>query len=170
MINIYFSIMKKLYFLIPVLILLFSTLTYAENKTCIYFFYGDGCPHCEKVEPFIDALSNRTDIEVQRFEIYHNEDNSYLLNTFFTVNNVPQEERGIPAVFIANAYLTGDVNIQSSLEKLIRENKGAKCPSPESIAEQPPAEKSLIAPWQIGAIIILTIVIVAGYVLYQKSK
>lgn len=162
--------MKKLYLLIPIIILLFSTIIYAQNKTCIYFFYGDGCPHCAKVEPYIDELANRTDMEVQRFEIYHNDDNSYLLNTFFTVNNVPAEERGIPAVFIADKYLTGDVNIQNGMEKLISEYKGAECPSPEKIAEQPVESKFSIAPWQIGVIIILVVIIVAGYILYQKNK
>ena len=27
-----------------------------EEKVNIYFFYGDGCPHCKKEEEFLDAL------------------------------------------------------------------------------------------------------------------
>jgi len=163
--------MKKSVLLIPLIILLFFTLTYAENKTCIYFFYGDGCPHCEKVEPYINELANRTDMEVQKFEIYYNQDNSYLLDTFFTVHEVSEDEKGIPAVFIGNDYLIGDVNIQNSLEKAISKNAGAACPTPERIAEEPPVENDTsVAPWQIATIIVLVTVIAAGYILYQRRR
>lgn len=162
--------MTKIFLLILITILLANFIYAEENKTCIYFFYGNGCPHCAKVEPLIKELEKRPDIEVQEFEIYNNTDNSHLLSTFFTVLKISDEEKGIPAVFISKTYLTGDVNILNRLEKMINEYKGAECPTPESIEQLPVENKPAIAQWQIAAIIILTIIIVIGYLLYQKSK
>lgn len=101
-----------------------------ENTTCIYFFYGDGCQHCAKVEPTLNSL-NET-IELHKFEIYNNRTNLLLLNQFYEKHNVAEQQRGIPAIFIGNTYSAGDTPILNNLNKLIEENKGAACPTPNT--------------------------------------
>jgi cytochrome c biogenesis protein CcdA/glutaredoxin len=100
------------------------------NTTCIYFFYGDGCPHCARVEPFIEQLELKyPNLEIHRFEIYNNRSNALILNNYFDAYNIPERERGVPAVFIANSYLIGDKPILNKLEEKIKNlSEGSECP------------------------------------------
>ncbi len=111
------------------MLLLLASFAYAQDeKTCVYFFYGNGCPHCARVEPLINQLTQRADVEVKQFEIYYDRDNVNLLQQYFNDYNVPENQRGIPVVFIGNTYLSGDTPILDELEKTIKNEKGAVCP------------------------------------------
>jgi len=102
------------------------------NTTCIYLFYGNGCPHCARVEPFINQLELKyQNLEIHIFEIYNNRSNALLLNNYFDAYNISEKERGIPAIFIANKYLIGDKPILENLENEIKNNEGAACPKLE---------------------------------------
>jgi cytochrome c biogenesis protein CcdA len=108
---------------------------YAQQQTCIYFFYGDGCQHCARVEPFISEIEqNNANVTVYRFEIYNNETNLILLGKYFDAYNVSDEFRGIPAVFISNKYLIGDTPILGNLEAEILNNRDVECPNLQQIA------------------------------------
>ena len=121
--------------LITLLSILFSLMLSAakaeitDNKVCIYFFWGVGCPHCARVEPFLDQLEQKYPLEVHGFEIYNNRSNLLLLNEYFEKYQIPERERGIPAVFIANSYLIGDKPILDNLEGKIKNlPEGSECP------------------------------------------
>ncbi len=115
--------------LIPFMLLLLASVAYAQDeKTCLYFFYGNGCPHCARVEPLINQLGQRADLDVKQFEIYYDRENVNLLQQYFDSYNVPEDQRGIPAVFIGNTYLSGDTPILDKLEKVIKQNNGSACP------------------------------------------
>lgn len=102
-----------------------------NTSTCIYYFYGDGCPQCEKVSPFLDQLSSKyPNLEIKRFEIYKNRDNALLLTQYFEGFGVSIADRGIPAVFISKSYLIGEKPILGSLENKIIGSPGASCPLP----------------------------------------
>jgi len=104
------------------------------NTTCIYFFYGNGCPHCAKVEPFINQMELKyPEVEVHKFEIYNNRSNTVLLNDYFDTYNISNKERGIPTIFISNKYLIGDKPILENLEKAIMDNRGVACPKLEKV-------------------------------------
>ncbi len=101
----------------------------AQNSTCIYFFYGDGCAHCARVEPLINNLEAQNgNLNIQKFEIYNDRSNMLLLNQYFDRYNISNKNRGIPAVFIGKNYLIGDKPIIESLESSIKNNIGAECP------------------------------------------
>lgn len=123
--------LHKIYYYLFILLLLVPALVNAQNQTCIYFFYGEGCPHCASVEPLIDGLEEKADkyVAVHRFEIYNNRSNMILLNEYFDAYSVANNDRGIPVVFISDKYLIGDKLILSDLENIINENIGAECPS-----------------------------------------
>lgn len=42
----------------------------------LYEFYGDGCPHCEKMKPKVEKLMNETDFEVEQLEVWNDKDNA----------------------------------------------------------------------------------------------
>jgi len=121
--------MKKRILLLILILLVFFVLPTIYAKTCIYEFYGIGCPHCAKVKPFLDELEKKYDVEIHRFEIYRNRSNLLLLNKYFDAYNVSQDERGVPAIFIGNTYLIGDSPIIANLEEKIKEFENASCPS-----------------------------------------
>ncbi len=106
----------------------------AEQTTCLYFFYGDGCPHCARVEPFVNGLGQKyPGLEIHGFEIYDNRSNALILNDYFDAYNIQEKERGIPAIFISNKYLIGDKPILEILEKELINGTGAECPKLEEI-------------------------------------
>ncbi|MBU1204145.1 MAG: GAP family protein [Nanoarchaeota archaeon] len=100
----------------------------ASPTSCIYYFYGNGCQYCEKVKPVLNDLQSRyPNLELHKFEIYHDKENSKLLNNFLDSYDY-QGQRGIPALFIADKYFLGDKPIIENLEKELLDNPDAVCP------------------------------------------
>ncbi|MEM2713993.1 MAG: cytochrome c biogenesis protein CcdA [Candidatus Pacearchaeota archaeon] len=128
------------------------------NATCIYFFYGEGCPHCARVEPFIEALEAKYNLSVHKFEIYNNRSNLLLLNAFFDAFNVSNNARSVPAVFIANSYFIGDKPILENLEAAIIANAQAECPSPEKIRATSGSADIASPLEKLGALSIVTVI------------
>jgi len=42
----------------------------------LYMFYGDGCPHCERMMPKVEELEEEHSVEVDRLEVWNNEENN----------------------------------------------------------------------------------------------
>jgi len=88
----------------------------SENDTyCIYFFYGETCPHCALVHPKIQKLAKKyPNFTLYELEIYYNETNQEMFQDF--VSRYGIEKPGVPAVFISNKALTGSSVIEKELE------------------------------------------------------
>lgn len=122
------DMIKKSALAIFVFVLVFGVVS---AQTCVYEFYGQGCPHCAGVESHLETLEKAySDVEIQRFEIYQNRTNLVLLQDYFESYNVPDSQRGVPVVFISDRYLVGDTPIIENLEDYIEGFKGAECPVP----------------------------------------
>ena len=52
-----------------------------EGKINVYFFYGDGCPHCAKEEVFLNELQDkyRDYINIYRYETWKDDNNKQLM-------------------------------------------------------------------------------------------
>ncbi len=112
------------------ILLLGTNFAQAQESTCIYFFYGSGCPHCAKADSYIQDLEKKYDLEVHRMNVG---DEIELLNGLYTSYNVSSSDRGsVPILFIGNNYLLGDSPIIGNLESKIQEcsEKGCECPKP----------------------------------------
>lgn len=48
----------------------------------LYEFYGDGCPHCEKMAPKVDSLEENHGVEVKQLEVWNNEENAEKLQEY----------------------------------------------------------------------------------------
>lgn len=119
-----------MFFIIFAILLIGIIPVHAEQTTCVYFFYGDGCQHCAKVEPLISKLEIQSHyaVKIHKFEIYNNRSNMVLLNQFFDSYNIQDADRGVPVVFIGNRYLIGSKPILENLESAIKDNLGSDCP------------------------------------------
>ena len=64
------------------LLLLFPMTIQAEEKEItLYFFHGQGCPHCAEEEVFLNAIDeNYPSLKIVRYEVWSNEENSALLD------------------------------------------------------------------------------------------
>ena len=84
-----------------------DNITKEEGKVNIYFFWGDGCPHCEEQFAFLDSIeSEYGDLyNLYTFETWQNEENAELLKTFSDAMEV--ESRGVPYTIIGEEVFTG---------------------------------------------------------------
>ncbi|MCU0522183.1 MAG: hypothetical protein MUF84_16005 [Anaerolineae bacterium] len=78
----------------------------AEGSIPIYFFWGDGCPHCAEEEPFLDDLVVRYPrLVIEDFEVWYDTGNQALLAAMAKAFGF--EPRGVPATFIGDRYWIG---------------------------------------------------------------
>ena len=41
-----------------------------------YEFYGDGCPHCERMAPKVKQLEDKKGVEVEQLEVWNDQENA----------------------------------------------------------------------------------------------
>jgi thiol-disulfide isomerase/thioredoxin len=94
----------------------------AAGTVTVYFFYGEECPHCHEVRPFIDTLSQKyPDVEFRMLETWHNQTNQELFTSLNTRLGV--KEVGVPEVIVGETVLIGSRDIPVKLEAAILEQK-----------------------------------------------
>lgn len=152
-----------------ILIACILTLIPFASSTCVYYFYGDGCPHCVNVARFLNKIEVKyPNVDLKKFETWGNYENSEIFDNIF--NELGVMRRGVPAVVIGDDYLMGDTPIIKGLERLIDKNKGVDCPGVVQAEEVndiagPESEPNVIAeekpsPAMFYFLIALTIIVV----------
>jgi cytochrome c biogenesis protein CcdA len=110
---------------------------------CIYFFYGLGCPHCERTKPVIEALVKKyPQVQLKAYEIYFNTSNQAMFKEFNKRYGVT--EGLIPAVFIGDRALVGETAVRTGLEDRIvwYTTNPAICPAVYSVSGGIPQDGS----------------------------
>jgi|GEM_PF-200728 len=110
----------------------------------VYYFYGEGCPHCAKVAPFIAEMEQKYPLRVYRFDVYNNRSCLSLFDEYSDMYGLPLERRAVPTVFVSGTYLVGDTPIiegfEEAVKKALMKNSSTGRPSevevPESSGEQ----------------------------------
>lgn len=93
----------------------------AGNVT-VYFFYGQECPHCEKVMPFMQSLPQKyPDVDFRMLETWHNETNQALSTALNRELGV--SDPGVPEVIVGDIVLVGSKDIPDKLEQVILDQK-----------------------------------------------
>jgi cytochrome c biogenesis protein CcdA len=86
---------------------------------CIYYFYGQSCPHCAQIKPFIDQMIARYPrVQLYSYEIYFNTSNQEMFKDFIGRYEISQE--GVPALFVGDRALVGENAIRDNLEESIQ--------------------------------------------------
>ncbi len=77
------------------------------DKVNIYFFWGNGCPHCEQELTFFENIKEKYQdhYNLYTFETWYNEKNKKLLYTF--AESMGDKVTGIPYTIIGNKSFTG---------------------------------------------------------------
>jgi len=102
---------------------------YAENEPIeLLFFYESGCPHCARIERFLnERVKLNYNVEIKKYEI-HQSENARLLSRFAKLYNT---EIFTPSVVVGDTLIKGDERkslrvIEQSVRTALSENK----PSP----------------------------------------
>lgn len=84
-----------------------DNLKYDENKVNIYFFWGNGCPHCEQEFKFFESIETEYGdyFTLNTFETWYDEDNREILEQF--ASNMEDEITGVPYTIIGNKTFKG---------------------------------------------------------------
>lgn len=70
-----------------------------EKEVVLYFFYGEGCPHCTKQKPFLEKMKEKyPTLVVKSYEVWNNQENRELFLKFAKVFGVSAS--GVPMTFI----------------------------------------------------------------------
>lgn len=118
-------------------ILLFLNLktVFAQQKIEIYFFWGQGCPHCAAEKPFLEKIKQTySQVEIKNFEIYYNKENQELFKKIAQAYNT--QPYGVPMTFIGKEFVVGfgtEETTGKEIENLIQKCLKEYCPSPSEI-------------------------------------
>jgi hypothetical protein len=87
------------------------------------YFWGEGCPHCANVADFLDSWENTDKIEIEKKEVYEDQENANLLLARAQYCKLPNNQVGVPFLFTPEGKcFVGDTPIISFFEQLEFEN------------------------------------------------
>ena len=96
----------KIFLMIALAALITLTPALAQHDTTIYFFYGDGCPHCAEEKPFLEQLESQyPSLTVKQYEVYNNRENAELFMKFAEAYG--ETARGVPGTFVGDQMYSG---------------------------------------------------------------
>lgn len=78
-----------------------------ENKVNIYFFWGNGCPHCEEEMKFFESIEKEYGkyYNLYKFETWYNEESAKIFNIF--ANAKDDNANGVPYTIIGEKSFSG---------------------------------------------------------------
>ncbi len=106
----------------------------AQEDVNLYFFWGNGCPHCAKEEELLKQFKNDYPyLHIYEYEVYGDFKNMTLLQKVATKLNARVD--GIPFTIIGDKYYSGfsEVSSPADLANRITECRNKICP--DSVAE-----------------------------------
>ena len=78
-------------------------------------FYGNGCPHCAKVQQYIKDKNIAKVLDLKQKEVFFNKDNLNEFNGYLQKHNLTYDKIGVPFLIINSGadcnYINGDTNI-----------------------------------------------------------
>ena len=76
------------------------------GKVVLYFFWGDGCPHCAKEKIFLDVARKKyPQLEVKSYEVWHSGTNAVFFSQMLEAAGV--KASGVPVTFIHTEVFAG---------------------------------------------------------------
>ena len=112
--------MKKylMYFCIVIFSFFLSISNVNAREINLYFFHGDGCPHCADEEDFLSSYKD-DNLNIVRYEVWYNEDNSTFLEN--VSNQMEFNVRGVPVTIIGDTVISGySDTISKKIERAIK--------------------------------------------------
>lgn len=117
----------------------------ASRTVTVFFFWGIGCPHCEKAKPFLEYLSRSyPDVEIRSFEVVANKNNLELLEKMASARGAVVS--GVPVCIIGGKVFSGyDETVRQEIESAVKTALSLK--KTEGGASPPVAAESITLPF-----------------------
>ena len=109
----------KLFLLIFVLFFSLSLNVNAKEKVKLYFFHGDGCPHCAEENILLNKLKKKyPDLTIIKYEVWNNKENQILMEKVKNKYNI--DSNGVPLTIISSTGIVGYTDSNDiKLERII---------------------------------------------------
>jgi len=84
-----------------------GTLIAADNRVAVYFFHGDGCPHCAEAETWFESIEEEygSKYRIVAYEVWNNEDNAKLMQQVAELRG--DDASGVPYIIIGDKSWIG---------------------------------------------------------------
>lgn len=93
-----------------------------KQKINVYFFWGDGCPHCAEAEILFNQIKDDYSdcYNLVAYETWKNPTNAAFLTQVFGKLNIAAADRGVPLFVMGDQYEIGYIEdmAQGILEKI----------------------------------------------------
>lgn len=112
--------MKKylIYFCIVIFSFFLSISNVNAREINLYFFHGDGCPHCADEEEFLSKYED-SNLNIIRYEVWYDEDNATFLED--VGNKMEFNVRGVPVTIIGDTVISGySDTLSKKIERAIK--------------------------------------------------
>jgi glutaredoxin-related protein len=94
-------------------------------------FYGNGCPHCAKVEQYFKDNKITKKFDIVQKEVFYNATNLKELNGYLAKHDLTYDKIGVPFLIITSGqdcnYINGDQNIIDYFSGQLAQKASAKC-------------------------------------------
>lgn len=100
----------------------------------VYFFWGDGCPHCAKAHPFLEDLAEKYPaMRLRTYEVWHNESNQAKLEEMAERYKIPAN--GVPVILIGAESWTGfqEGVTDKEIAAVVEQCATSGCPDPQDV-------------------------------------
>jgi len=103
----------KIFLVLLTLLFIVNPAFAQEKQANIYFFWGEGCPHCAHEKPFLERLEETyPGVKVYDYEIWTNSENRNLLIEISNTLNV--NVSGTPFTVVGDQYFSGWFNEETT--------------------------------------------------------
>ncbi|MGE5298231.1 MAG: hypothetical protein ACM3KM_03645, partial [Acidobacteriaceae bacterium] len=80
-------------------------------EPAIILFVGEGCPHCAKVEEFIQTNNIASKVQFRMLEVYNNQDNAKLLVSKAEICKIDTKSIGVPFLWDGSNCIVGEIDV-----------------------------------------------------------
>ncbi len=100
------------------------------DEVNIYFFWGEGCPHCAAAKPALEEMAaSNPQINLHDFEVYKHPENVDLFYAFGNAYNI--EPKYVPTIFVGDQVWEGySAEIGEAISDLVDRCLAAACDDP----------------------------------------
>ncbi len=149
-----------------------------DKRVTIYLFRGDGCPHCEEFEQWLEEIKEEYSqyYKVVDYETWYNQENADLMNKVAEFRN-EADELGVPYIIIGNQSWKGFADSYKTeiLDKIKAEYEVPVSDRYDALAlvkkDTNKKDESLVkASDVIIAFVIVAVVCAGGFGLYKARK
>ncbi|MFP4523826.1 MAG: glutaredoxin domain-containing protein [Candidatus Woesearchaeota archaeon] len=100
------------------------------EKVVVYFFWGEGCPHCATEKSFLEEMEQEyPEVEVKMFETWKNPENAGLFQELARAYGF--QARGVPTTFIGEEHWVGyNDAMGEEMEAVVQDCIENDCPNP----------------------------------------